>query len=175
MTPEQRIVVEIGPGDNPMSKKTRPEITSDRYLTLDSDRWALSEVGSDHERIRAHMGGLPFTDSTIDEIWAMNVFGEIIIKGSSVRDYSSEHYINELSRVLKPCGKLFIGEFYWRPAHIRYLAFEDFGFELVPYIGNDIYEFIDKMNLNLKIDADGFKKLSATDPYFLELTKAHQS
>ena len=151
---QKKIIVEIGPGINPVYWISE-DISKDNqvYVGIDISKKALKENITGSE-IQGDLESLPLKPESVDEIWLMNVFGGIIIYDASIhgeeytwpsRDKSGQliipsqylQYFIELARVLKPGGVVHIGEYYdpdeteW----IREVNYENLGLEKEVFTG----------------------------------------
>jgi ubiquinone/menaquinone biosynthesis C-methylase UbiE len=108
--PGQR-VLEIGPGTGLQSLHVAPQLGADGELAIvDIQQQMLDHVMARAARhsltgISPHLAGadaLPFPDAHFDAAYLVTVLGEIPRRQAA---------LNELARVLKPGGRLVIGEF----------------------------------------------------------------
>jgi len=164
---ENQTIVEIGPSINPIfelfsENKTFKKIGKGlRYIAIDCDKKELKKFKKlfnkkEYEAKIGDLRDLPLKSDSVDQIWLMNVFGGFQNNPKKLPDgtlqYSSGYYdiFQELSRVLKPKGKVYIGEL--APPigkGVEWLTDEDysgFGLEKKVYKGyKEVKSFVERM------------------------------
>ena len=132
-------ILEVGPGTGYYSVTVAQELHPDGRL----DAFDIQQEMLDHTLRSAHAAGLanvaatrgdaqklPFEDSTFDAAYLVTVLGEIPDQDAAMR---------ELRRVLKPGGRLVVGELFGDPHWVRPSTLasraRQAGFEAGPRIG----------------------------------------
>lgn len=175
---QSRLIVEIGPGHNPISSLSDSIVGSDDvYICIERSPFILKS-----QQVRGDLAHLPLKDESTDQIWAMNVFGEQHADFPAVYDpfysqfreklilpRSTEVFFLEMARVLKPSGKVFIGEIYTPPPLLPEVDFSFYGLSKEVLIGDSYDRFVEVHKLG-KIK-ETMIEFSGRDAYFLILTK----
>ena len=190
---ENQTIVEIGPGSIPVFELFENEIfkkigEDSRYIAIDCDQEKLENFKNDFNRkgceaIMGDLRDLPLKSGSVDQMWLMNIFGAFHAKykklpdGGLVLDLGPDGIFEELARVLKKDGKIYIGEILppvGRNREIVWLTNEDysrFGLEKKVYKGDE-----EVKSFAGKIGGKHFITILLQDehnhlPFFIELTK----
>lgn len=185
MSPEQ-IIVEIGGGGTRIGAIRRDASPKKRYVYLDRYKSELQKYQLSGYEAVGTLGFLPLKPAIADEIWLINVFGQIclqdsgflkpyrLIDGRHVFCNSARNYFQDLANALKPQGSVYIGELYTPPDPecLTDRDFAEFGLGKTVYIGMDQTEFVREQGLGLDV-WEGFlgKKVFGKDTFFMRLQK----
>ncbi|OGD85447.1 hypothetical protein A3B51_02110 [Candidatus Curtissbacteria bacterium RIFCSPLOWO2_01_FULL_41_18] len=177
-----RLIVEIGPGHNLISSFSDSIVGSDdMYICIERSPFILKSP-----QIKGDFAHLPLKDESADQIWVMNVFGEHYAAFPAVYDPLYSHFQKrlilpgstavfflEMARVLKPSGRVFIGETYTPPPLLPEIDFTPYGLSK-EVLNGDLYDrFVEEHKLG-KIN-DTMVHFSGKNAYFLILTKEMSS
>jgi len=190
--PESRpgVILEIGPRMNTADaifKDVKKKIEQGAvYVALDSKAENLRETKSEGKTnlILGDLRDLPFSDSSINEIWLINVFGLIEKKPKLDKDGKPlqrniggsiypgiKDYVRELARVLKPGGKIVVGEYFTPRSHDPQILlktnFGEYGLTAKIHLaGEDLDEYLQGLGAS-----PAMKRFIASrmDSYFIEL------
>lgn len=176
-----RIIVEIGPAENPFYRLFgRERIDQDaRYIAIDSDleKLRILDLHDKRHAVGGDLRDLPLQNNSVDHLWLMNVFGGFQNRPRRLPDGSLEYSLSlsdvfqELARVMKERGKIYIGELYPPIGDISQLAdkdYSDFGLEKKVYKGHSEVRFVLQ---TMGPHVDFLLKASDYLPFFIELTK----
>ncbi|MDO8486967.1 MAG: hypothetical protein Q7S45_01575 [Candidatus Curtissbacteria bacterium] len=184
MTPEH-VIVEIGGAGAPIRGIKRDVDTSVMYVSLDQDASGLKKYETTGHEAIGELGFLPLKSDVADEIWLMNVFGEIYIRdrgflnpyrlrdGRLVFCNSAKNYFHDLAKVLKPQGSIYIGELYSPPDPecLTSRDFAEFGLEKTVYIGADQIEFAKAQHLDAVWGGFLNRTVFGQETFFMRLQK----
>ena len=175
-TVRKPVIVEIGPAGmyglgtvaTSWSRKIEEDINKGAiYIGLDAKPEELKRHSKDniYLPVAGDMGKMPFPDNSVDQIWIMNVFSGFhhlpdLVKGEDGRVHQVwvsgiSKYFQELSRVIKPDGKIIIGEFgvpIGGPGAVDYLLdntdYSRFGFLVNIYVDDNLKEGLKENGFN---------------------------
>jgi len=187
---ENQTIAEIGPGPNPVFELFENETfkkigEGSTYIAIDCSQEEIEKFKNNFnqkgcEAIMGDLRDLPLKSDSVDQVWLMNVFGGFQNKPKKLPDgalqwsLSLNDVFQELARVMKQKGKVYIGEINPPIGNIAWLTdedYSDFGLEKKVYKGyEEVKSFLEKMG--------GRKSISyflqhERDylPFFIELTK----
>lgn len=187
---EKQVIAEIGPGFNPVHKLFKNEIfeaigKNSTYIAIDCDPEELKHF-KDHFKegypVEGELRRLPLKNDSVDQMWLMNVFGGLKSVPQKLPDGATRTIIGfagifeELARVVKKNGKIYIVEIYPPIGNVLWLADKDYsncGLEKNVYKGRDeVVSLLDKMGYP-KCNIDHLFNERDVDyvPFFIELTK----
>lgn len=133
-----RVILEVGPFGTPIyrsSKVVADEIERGAlYIGIDKDRQYLLSVL--YHSVVGNLTNLPVMDSSADEVWLMNVFGTI------ATSIDANSYFNELARIIKPNGSIYVGELFTPAKWVTQIDFSNFGLERKFIRGRRALDFI---------------------------------
>jgi ubiquinone/menaquinone biosynthesis C-methylase UbiE len=190
-TIENQTIVEIGPGINPIFELFENETfkkigKGSKYIAIDCDQEVIKKLKfqnsfkqKGYEAMKGDLENLPLKNDSVDQIWLMNVFGNLQNNPKKLHDgtlqYSSSAHgiFQELTRVVKPKGKVYIGEIILPVKDVAWLLNADysgFGLEKKVYKGDkEAGSFMEKMG-GMPITYF-LKDKHNYLPFFIELTK----
>ncbi len=185
---ENKVIVEVGPNacpvfvsfDNHFLKNIGDSVS---YFAFDSDldeiekfKRYYSEKGTISQ---CNIRDFPLLNESVDQIWFMNVFGDFrdlprkLPCGALQYTLGVGEIFQELHRIIKKDGVIYIGETYHPMRDVSFLVesdFSDFGLEKKIYLGvHESLEFIKNMG-----GGEGFGFFDITKnyiPFFVELRK----
>ncbi len=175
-------IVEFGVSSTPVfrySEDVGKKIESGAtYVGFDINRKYIGTISREEGISIAlgDMGKIPLMDNIADEIWVLNVFGgdfvnipEKMPDGSIAYTLGVGRHFREMTRILKPGGKIYIGE--WRPrisdsSWMKNDDYSEYGLSKKVYEGEALQEFVEQHGFRFgHIWKD-------TPPFFIELTKS---
>jgi hypothetical protein len=148
-------IVEIGPSSNPafnlFSNKTFDNIGNGvTYTAVDCDPKALEEFkhyyGDKGEILEGSLKKIPLPENSADQVWLMNVFGGFQNPPQRLPDGTLQYTLGlggtfeELTRITRIRGEIYIGEIYPPIGNVSWLADKDFSayvLEKIAYRGLD--------------------------------------
>ena len=171
-------IVEIGPYTYPLYKTSEKHIgqleKGASYIAVDStlngaqvarlwhqDKWKIASV-------RAEASELPLPNSSVDEIWLLNVFSDFHGGTKAVKKDELTECLQECLRVTKQEGTVFIGEWY-TPEKVKWITEVDFsreGFSKKIYRGTSLHNFMKKLG---HTGPTGYKTIDGS--FLIALTK----
>ncbi len=195
------IIVEIGPAGqygsgtpaSHFSRRVRDNIDQGAlYIGVDSKEEDLKKFMQSQtleydvqQALVGDMAHLPLADESADEVWLINVFGNLDIRPEVTADgtrtwrINMQQFYRELARVLKRQGEIIIGEL-GHPVggigatdYLKNVDFEQFGLEKHLYIGENLVEACKKLGITEKlreIIKEG-RHSDNLEPFFILLNK----
>ena len=182
-------IVEIGPGYNPVFELFRNETfenigSGSRYIAVDCDQNVLQRFrdhyGQKGGALEGDIRDIPLPDESADQVWLMNVFGGFQNRPKKLPDGTLQYTIGlgwvfeELARIVRRNGVIYIGEIYPPCGNVSWLAdedFSDYGLEKIAHKGHDeVKSFMEKMGGRRAI-IDSLKDADDYLPFFIELSK----
>lgn len=152
------IIVEIGPGVPIFvsSERVGKRITIEggRYIGIDHNRHSLLVRGLARIGVVGELNVLPLPDQCAEEVWVMNVFNDrenrqklAPIERTDGTVWNGELYtcMQELVRITRPSGKIYIGEYYeGEHDNLRLLKQinEELDLEIEVHEGVRVYDFL---------------------------------
>lgn len=177
----KKLIVEVGPSYFPLHRQKNILNGDNVYVGIDQDRSRLHRFHKTGGEIQGELGHLPIRSACADEIWLMNVFGEhyaynsgmhqpiLLTNGRETWPLITKAYLADLGRVLKPGGKVFIGEDNTPAKYFEDMDYSELGFSKEVYKGEELFNFTNQIGLeefgHLAI------RFSKMEPYILVLTK----
>ncbi len=147
------VILEIGPNRSPVYKLKRESPSLNTYFNMDDNIEALNQVrirwATGREVLADMYRAIPLKEESVDEIWLMNVIGENGIDGynyfeplmlRSGREVFSRPaciLFQEMTRVIKNTGTIYIGEYYTppQPSWLTDRDYSQFGLQKKVYMG----------------------------------------
>lgn len=177
----KKLIVEVGPSYFPLHRQKNILNENSVYVGVDQDRSGLHRFHRTGGEIQGELGHLPIRSACADEIWLMNVFGEhyadnrsthqplLLRDGRITFPLITKAYLADLSRVLKPGGKVYIGEDNTPAPYFEDMDYSELGFSKEVYKGEELFNFTNEIGLEeFGHPAIRFSKM---EPYILVLTK----
>lgn len=184
-------IVEVGPSYFSilsLSEVTRNKVkTGAVYIGIDLNQEDLLELRKREVRrsggkicpLVGDLGAIPLQDNTADEVWIVNVLGGTLVNKPIVLPNNTKkyelgwgRYFTELSRILKPNGELFIGEWAPRIRDTKWLMdenYNDFGLSKHNYEGRALEDFTGQYGISLDVISGWDRR---NPPFFIALTKS---
>ncbi len=179
---EKPLIVEIGPDNFPVyrfSNRLAEKIEAGAlYVGVDVEENSLEELKREGVTVKVgDLGHIPSLDDSVDELWLMNVFGgfrnipEKTPDGILHYSSGSKRYFDEMTRVLKKHGVIYIGETYPREGgkgSTDWLMSSDyhcFGLRKEVFSGSRVGEFL------MRHGIDDIYIYRAETPFFITLEK----
>lgn len=159
-------IVEFGPSSNPIyeySERIANKLElGTTYVGIDIKSKSFRDT-SQEERGRFVLGDLrkiPLLDFVADEIWLMNVFGgdftnspERLSDGSLRYTLGISKYFQGMTRILKPGGTIYIGEWYPRIHKVDWIKeadYEEYGLTKEVYEGENVKAFLKEHEMSIE-------------------------
>lgn len=176
------IIVEIGTASSLRwtSRAIQEKINNGaKYIGVDINESNLRDLKEDGKSVVVgDMMHLPLKNSSANEIWALNVFGENVdyfygqpTDTMSGKMFSFNKSLEELARVIKSDGKIIIGETMTPAAKLLNLDYAKFGFEKKVFMREKLEEFLKENGMPIAIATKLNMSRQGQPSFFLELTK----
>jgi SAM-dependent methyltransferase len=182
-------IVEIGPSSNPVFRLFRNETfenigSGSTYIAVDSNPKELQKFrdsyGQKGNTLEGDLRDIPLPEESADQVWLMNVFGGFQNIPMKLSDGTLQYTLGpsglfeELARIVRRNGVIYVGEIYPPMGDVSWLADEDFsgyGLEKRAHKSYDeVRPFMEKMGARTAL-VDSLKKDNKYLLFFLELTK----
>lgn len=182
---ENQVIAEIGPGILPVYRLFEDETfekigKGSTYIAIDYNQEEIERL----QHIRDKRGHVLVSDirelalktASIDQMWLMNVLSSMVRKPF---DGDVDGIFQELARVVKQKGKIYIGEIY-DPSSVAWLKEYDysiFGLDKTVYTGfEEVRLFWERMSGRKAIidHIENKNKMEGYAPFFIELEKGER-
>lgn len=177
----KKLIVEVGPSYFPLHMQKNILNGDNVYIGIDQDKSGFRGFHRTGGEIQGELGHLPIRSACADEIWLLNVFGEhyannpgmhqpiLLASGRTTFPLITKAYLADLSRVLKPGGKVYIGEDNTPAKYFEDMDYSELGFSKEVYSGKELFNFTNEIGLN----EFGYPtiRIFEREPYILVLTK----
>ena len=182
-------IVEIGPSINPVFELFRNETfenirNGSTYIAVDCDPKELQKFkdhyGQKGRTLEGDLKDIPLPEESADQVWLMNVFGGFQNTPKKLPDGTLQYTLGlggvfeELARIVRRNGVIYVGEIYPPCGNVSWLADEDYseyGLGKKAHKGYDeVRSFMEKMGGRRAL-VDSLKEDDDYLPFFLELVK----